>query len=31
LRDRELLDWCGQLIEAVFGESVPVTPGVSPA
>jgi transcription-repair coupling factor (superfamily II helicase) len=26
LRDRELLAWCGQLIEAVFGESSPVTP-----
>jgi transcription-repair coupling factor (superfamily II helicase) len=26
LRDRELLAWCGQLIEAVFGESGPVTP-----
>src|SRR5579859_2453935 len=31
LRDRELLAWCGQLIEAVFGESSPVTPEVSPA
>jgi len=30
LRDRELLAWCGQLIEAVFGESGPVTPNVSP-
>ncbi len=30
LRDRELLAWCGQLIEAVFGESSPVTPNVSP-
>ncbi len=30
LRDRELLAWCGQLIEAVFGESRPVTPNVSP-
>jgi transcription-repair coupling factor (superfamily II helicase) len=30
LRDRELLAWCGQLIEAVFGESSPVTPKVSP-
>src|SRR5690242_12730445 len=30
LRDRELLAWCGQLIEAVFGESGPVTPSVSP-
>jgi transcription-repair coupling factor (superfamily II helicase) len=29
LRDRELLAWCGQLIEAVFGESSPVTPTVS--
>ncbi len=30
LRDRELLAWCGQLIEAVFGESGPVVPNVSP-
>jgi len=30
LRDRELLAWCGQLIEAVFGESSPVIPKVSP-
>jgi len=30
LRDRELLAWCEQLIEAVFGESGPVTPNVSP-
>jgi transcription-repair coupling factor (superfamily II helicase) len=30
LRDRELLAWCGQLIEALFGESGPVTPNVSP-
>jgi transcription-repair coupling factor (superfamily II helicase) len=30
LRDRELLAWCGQLIEAVLGESSPVTPNVSP-
>jgi len=30
LRDRELLAWCGQLIEAVFGESSPVAPNVSP-
>ena len=29
LRDRELLAWCGQLIEAVFGESGPVTPNTS--
>jgi len=28
LRDRELLAWCGQLIEAVFGESSPVPPNV---
>jgi transcription-repair coupling factor (superfamily II helicase) len=28
LRDRELIAWCGQLIEAVFGESSPVTPNV---
>jgi transcription-repair coupling factor (superfamily II helicase) len=26
LRDRELLAWCGRLIEAVFSESSPVTP-----
>ncbi len=26
LRDRELLAWCGQLIEAVFGESGPAMP-----
>ncbi|HEV2372430.1 MAG TPA: transcription-repair coupling factor [Streptosporangiaceae bacterium] len=26
LRDRELLAWCGQLIEAVFGEGVPPVP-----
>ena len=26
LRDRELLAWCGRLVEAVFGESGPVTP-----
>jgi transcription-repair coupling factor (superfamily II helicase) len=30
LRDGELLAWCGQLIEAVFGESGPVVPNVSP-
>jgi len=30
LRDRELLAWCGQLIEAVLGESGPVTPDVPP-
>jgi transcription-repair coupling factor (superfamily II helicase) len=30
LRDRELLAWCVQLIEAVFGESSPVAPNVSP-
>jgi transcription-repair coupling factor (superfamily II helicase) len=30
LRDRELLAWCGQLIEAVFGESGPVPPNVTP-
>jgi transcription-repair coupling factor (superfamily II helicase) len=30
LRDRELLAWCGQLIEVLFGESGPVTPNVSP-
>jgi transcription-repair coupling factor (superfamily II helicase) len=30
LRDRDLLAWCGQLIEAVFGESGPVVPNVSP-
>jgi transcription-repair coupling factor (superfamily II helicase) len=30
LRDKELLAWCGQLIEAVFGESGPVTPNASP-
>jgi transcription-repair coupling factor (superfamily II helicase) len=30
LRDRELLAWCGQLVEAVFGESGPVMPDGSP-
>ncbi|HEY1324156.1 MAG TPA: transcription-repair coupling factor, partial [Streptosporangiaceae bacterium] len=30
LRDRELLAWCGQLIEAVFGESGPAMPDGSP-
>ena len=32
LRDRELLAWCGQLIEAVFGESgqgTPTTPDIA--
>ena len=29
LRDRGLLAWCGQLIEAVFGESSPVPPNVA--
>ncbi len=29
LRDRELLAWCGQLIEAVFGESAPAMPNGS--
>ena len=31
LRDRELLAWCGQLIEAVFGENSPVPPNVPAA
>jgi transcription-repair coupling factor (superfamily II helicase) len=30
LRDRELLAWCGQLIEAVFGGTGPVTPNGTP-
>jgi transcription-repair coupling factor (superfamily II helicase) len=30
LRDRELLAWCGQLIEAVFGESAPAMPNGTP-
>jgi transcription-repair coupling factor (superfamily II helicase) len=29
LRDRELLAWCGQLIEAVFGESGQGTPNIA--
>jgi transcription-repair coupling factor (superfamily II helicase) len=34
LRDRELLAWCGQLIEAVFGDSgqgMPATPNITHA
>jgi transcription-repair coupling factor (superfamily II helicase) len=30
LRDRELLAWCGQLIEAVFGASAPAMPNGTP-
>jgi transcription-repair coupling factor (superfamily II helicase) len=30
LRDRELLAWCGQLIEAVFGEGGPAMPNGTP-
>jgi hypothetical protein len=31
LRDQDLLTWCGELVEAVFGGIAPVAPDVTAA